>query len=84
MQHDHVLKKRNFDLLPIDPIPMVGRGDVSRQNIWYCVAAIVILLNLICNMTQALDRRSHLICFILILNLSACQISVKNIDNLLL
>ena len=48
MQHDHVLKKLNFDLL-----------------------------------TQALDGKSYLICFIFIVALSACEISVKNIDNLL-
>ena len=39
MQHDHVLKKLNFD--PLTPIPRVlggGRG-VSGQNICYHVAA---------------------------------------------
>ena len=31
--------------------------------------------------TQASDRKSRLICFIFIISLFACQISVKNIDN---
>ena len=46
MQHDHVLKKLNFD-----PTPRGWRGGFSRQNICYHVAAFVIPFNLICNMT---------------------------------
>ena len=42
MQHDHVLKKLNFDLLR-------GEGG-CRQNICYHVAAFAIPFNLICNM----------------------------------
>ena len=33
--------------------------------------------------TQVYDRKSCLICFIFIVPLSACEISIKNIDNLL-
>ena len=48
MQHDHVLKKLNFDLLTIPP----GSGsEVYWQNICYHVAACVIPFNLIYNMT---------------------------------
>ena len=32
--------------------------------------------------TQAFDPKSRLICFVFIVPLSACEISVKNIDNL--
>ena len=47
MQQDHVLNKLNFDLLT----PRVGGGGgVCRQNICYHFAALVIYLNLICNM----------------------------------
>ena len=42
MQHDHVLKKLNFDLL---------RG-VCGQNICCHVDAFMIIFNLICNMTM--------------------------------
>ena len=42
MQHDHVLKKLNFDLLR-------GEGG-CRQNICYHFAAFAIPFNLICNM----------------------------------
>ena len=56
MQHGHVLKKLNFDLLI--PYPRfvegvcvcVGGGGVCRQNICDHVAAFVIPFNLICNM----------------------------------
>ena len=49
MQHDHVLKKLNYDLLT----PSTGSGGgVYRQNIWYRVTAIVILLNVTCNITM--------------------------------
>ena len=54
MQHDHILKKLNFDLLT--PIPMIegggGAGGVCGQSICYYVAAFTILFNLICNMTM--------------------------------
>ena len=33
--------------------------------------------------TQAFDRNSRLIGFVFIVHLSACEISVKNIDNIL-
>ena len=46
MQHDHVLKKLNFDLLNPSRGSW-GRG-VCGQNICYHVAALLILLNLIC------------------------------------
>ena len=52
MQHDHVLKKLNFDLLT--PYPGEGGGGgggVCRQNIFYHVAAFLIPFNLICNIT---------------------------------
>ena len=48
MQHNHVLKKFNFDLLT----PLLGCG-ACRQNICYHVAAFVILFNLICKMTMS-------------------------------
>ena len=50
MQHDHVLKKLNFDLLT----PTPGSGGwvgVCEQNICYHAAAFVIPFNLICNMS---------------------------------
>ena len=50
MQHDHVLK-----ILPTDPILSVGGGGgggLCEQNIYYQVAAFVIIFNLICNMTM--------------------------------
>ena len=44
MQHDHVLKKLNLQLLTSTP----GSGDgVCKQNICYHVAAFVIPFNLI-------------------------------------
>ena len=53
MQHDHVLKKLNFDLLTQSPglwgVPLSG---VCGQNICYHVAAFMILFNLICKMTM--------------------------------
>ena len=49
MQHDHVLKKLNFVLLI--PSPRVKGEGGCRQRICYHVAAIVIPLNLICNMS---------------------------------
>ena len=57
MQHDHVLKKLNFDLLTSSQ----GRGGgygrgICGQNICYHVAALVILFNLICNMTHVLKK----------------------------
>ena len=54
MQQNHVLEKFNFDLLTQSP----GLGDgggvglgVSRQNIYGHVASLLILDNLIRNMT---------------------------------
>ena len=47
MQHDHVLKKFNFDLLTLGV-----EGGVLRENICYHVAAFVIPFYLICNMTN--------------------------------
>ena len=55
MQHDHGLKKVNFDLLT--PTPGLGSGGgrgfvgVCEQNICYHAAAVVIPFNLICKMT---------------------------------
>ena len=48
MQHDHVLKKLNFDLLT----QSVRLWGVYGQNICYHVAAFVTLFNLICTMTN--------------------------------
>ena len=52
MQHEHVLKQSNID--PLTPRFMKfgagGGGRVCGQNIYYHVAAFVILFNLICNM----------------------------------
>ena len=45
MQQDHILKKLNFELLT----PRISR--VCGLNICYQVAAFVIPLNMICNMT---------------------------------
>ena len=53
MQHDHVLKKLNFDLLTLP--------SMSTQWVRH----------------RAFDRKSRLICFIFIVPLSACEISVK-------
>ena len=51
MQQDHVLNKLNFDLLtPRDG--WRGGGGVCRQNICHHFAALVICLNLICNMVM--------------------------------
>ena len=47
-QHDHVLKKWNFDLLTPSP----GSGGGLPAKYFYHVAALVILFNLICNMTM--------------------------------
>ena len=47
MQHGHVLKKLNFDLLT----PKAGEGGL-RGNSSYHVAAFVIPINFICNMTM--------------------------------
>ena len=52
MQHYHVLKKMNFDLLT----PKVGgRGWICGQHICYHVVAFMIPFNLICNMTKLSD-----------------------------
>ena len=54
MQHDHVLKKLNFELWnPLQGREWVGGKGVRvcGQNICYHVAAFVIPFNLICNMT---------------------------------
>ena len=56
MQHDHVLKKSNLDqLTPSKWLEGWERGHLGvgglQVNIWYCVAAIVNLLNLICSVT---------------------------------
>ena len=48
MQHDHVLKKLNFDQGQLGGGGVVGGG----QNICYHVVAFVISFNLICNMTM--------------------------------
>ena len=54
MQHDHVLKKLNLNLLT--PLPRSGVGGgvgrVCGQNICDHVAAFMIPLSLICNMTM--------------------------------
>ena len=52
MQHDHVLKKLNNDLLTPSPGSGGREGGVCRQNICYQVATFLILLYLICNMTM--------------------------------
>ena len=46
MQHDHVLKKINFDLLTLTL--GMGGGGVFGQNMCYHVAAFMIPFNLIC------------------------------------
>ena len=46
MQHDHVLKKLNFDILTLW---VKGEGEESAG---YQVAAFGIPFNLICNMTM--------------------------------
>ena len=55
MQHDHVLKRLNFDLLiPSPGLGGGGGGGVLRAKYLlpcYHVAACVISFNLICNMT---------------------------------
>ena len=48
MQHDHVLKKFNFELLTHPQ----WQGGGGGQNICFYVAAYVIIFNLICNMTM--------------------------------
>ena len=50
MQHDHVLKKLDFDLLTTGS-GVGGGGGGLGQNICYHIAALVIPFNLICNMT---------------------------------
>ena len=55
MQHDHVLKRLNFDVLTpgsgVAGVCVWGGGGL-RQNTCYNVAACVICLNLISNMTM--------------------------------
>ena len=48
MQHDHVLKKMNFDLSPSSP-GCGGVGDL-RAKFCYHVSAFAIPFNLVCNM----------------------------------
>ena len=50
MQHDHDLKKLNFNLLSFDSQGRCRGLGVCGQNICYHVAAFV--FNLICNMTM--------------------------------
>ena len=50
MQHDHVLKKLDFDLL--NPSPGSRVCWVCGHNICYHVTTLVVLLNLICNLTM--------------------------------
>ena len=53
MQHDHVRNKITFDLLtPSQRSGVGGYGGLQEKNICYNAAAVVILLNLICNMTM--------------------------------
>ena len=53
MQHDHVPKKLNFDLLtPTAGSGGGGSGGVCGQNICYHAAAFVKFFNWICNMTM--------------------------------
>ena len=52
MQHDHVPKKLNFDVLTHPLSPPRGSGT-------------------------CLDQKKRLICFLFIVTLSACEISVK-------
>ena len=40
MQHDHVLKKLNFDLLTRSGASVCVCGGICRQNICYHVAAL--------------------------------------------
>ena len=56
MQHDHVPKKLNFDVLT--------PPTKSTQGVWH---------------RPSIKKR--LICFLFIVTLSACEISVKNNDN---
>ena len=52
MQYEHVLKKLNFDLLTLMMCVCGGGGGGGcGQNICSRIAAFVITLNLICNMT---------------------------------
>ena len=62
MQHDHVLKKLNFDLLT--PSPGWGRGWVSVGKMFATMLLhFVIPFDLICNMTspatQQQQEREH-------------------------
>ena len=94
MQHDHVLKKLNFELLT--PSPRVeGGGGVCGQNICHHVAAFrdslyfdmqhdyalkqfnSDLLTPSRGLTQDFDLKSRLICFIFIVSLCGCEISVE-------
>ena len=50
MQHDHVLKKLNFD--PWNPSSRVaGKGGSVGKTFANHVAAFLILFNMMCNMT---------------------------------
>ena len=55
MQHEHVLKKLNFDLLT-PPLGSGIGGGLCGQNICYHVAAFVILFNLIFNIDHVLKK----------------------------
>ena len=52
MQHDHVLKKLNFDLMT--PHAGSGGGGGLQENICYHDDALVIPCNLICKKTMFL------------------------------
>ena len=51
MQHDHVLKKLNFDLLTPSP-RVVGGGGSAGKILAIILLHFVITFNFICNMTM--------------------------------
>ena len=57
MQHDHGLKKSNFDLLSCSQRRIGGIGvGICGQNICYHVVTFMVPFNLICNMTMSLKK----------------------------
>ena len=97
MQPDHVLEKLNFDLLTPGSGDKGERGsmgkifatillhscDMQHDHVRKKLNFDVLThpLSPPRGLAQAFEQKSCLICFLFIVTLSACEISVKNNDN---